>query len=227
MKSYPTIPVYDGSVMKDAYVFLKYDGSNLRFEWNIKRGWYKFGTRNRLFDENDKTFGSAIKLFKEKYCAPQFQDNVDFLGYKQGKYPDGSEISIERYLKDVYNAKRCIVFAEYFGKNSFAGQHNPSDKKDIKIIDLVVDNKGFMDPTEFIKFPLDRSPCVRHHDLTPEFAEQVKTDYFSSFECDFGTKIFEGVVCKGGSRHDRWMCKIKTQQWLDEVKKMPNWQTLI
>lgn len=221
MKSYPSIPLYDGSIMKDAYIFIKYDGSNLRFEWNNKRGWYKYGTRNRLFDENDKNFGQAIKLFHTKYVEPKLEDAI------QNAYTDGfkSEVSLTRYLHD-YKAKQCIVFCEFYDKNSFAGQHSNS-KKEIKIIDIIIDNKGFMDPAEFCKLPFDKAECPRHHDLTPEFAEQIRTGHFNSFECDFGTKIFEGVVCKGGKRHDRWMCKIKTKRWLDEVKKLPNWQNLL
>jgi hypothetical protein len=46
----------------EAYVFDKLDGSNLRFEWKRKGGWYKYGTRHRLFDATDPGFGSAIEL---------------------------------------------------------------------------------------------------------------------------------------------------------------------
>lgn len=203
MKSYPSISVYDGSTMKDAYVFVKYDGSNLRFEWNNKRGWYKFGTRNRLFDSNDPIFGGAISIFLNKY--------------------DG----IEKYFAKK-NTKKAIVFTEFFGRNSFAGKHCPSDKKDVVILDICLDNQGFMDLDEFLQLPIDRAECPFRRELTPEFAEQVRTGYFSSsLENDYGTKIFEGFVCKGGKKHDRWMCKIKTQQWLDEVRKLPNWKELV
>lgn len=42
--------------------FDKLDGSNLRFEWNKKQGWYKFGTRNRMFDRSDKVDVLEIRL---------------------------------------------------------------------------------------------------------------------------------------------------------------------
>jgi len=40
-----------------SYSFIKYDGSNLRFCWNRKRGWYKFGSRNVMIDKNTPILG--------------------------------------------------------------------------------------------------------------------------------------------------------------------------
>ena len=72
MKSYPSVASSRGSQFRafKAHVFDKIDGSNLRFEWSPKRGWYKFGTRKRLFDETDEVFGPAVRLWKETFAEP-------------------------------------------------------------------------------------------------------------------------------------------------------------
>jgi hypothetical protein len=67
MKAYPSIPRSTGMTFQEipnAYVFDKLDGSQIRVEWSRKRGWYKFGTRTRLFDQTDGQFGRAIPIFQ-------------------------------------------------------------------------------------------------------------------------------------------------------------------
>lgn len=62
MKHYPTIPktvIHD----VDVHVFDKLDGSNIRAEWNPKKGFYKFGSRKQLIDE-DTFLGKSIDLIK-------------------------------------------------------------------------------------------------------------------------------------------------------------------
>jgi hypothetical protein len=64
LKEYPAIPQSIGTAFRElpnAYVFDKVDGSNLRFEWSKKKGWHKFGTLSRLFDQSDWQFGRAIR----------------------------------------------------------------------------------------------------------------------------------------------------------------------
>lgn len=64
MKQYPSILGSKSAPLgKKVIAFYKYDGSNLRWEWSSKQGWYKFGTRTRLFDSTDPDFGKAIPLF--------------------------------------------------------------------------------------------------------------------------------------------------------------------
>lgn len=68
MKQYPSINSSNGQSFKEfvADVFDKLDGSNLRFEWSKKQGWYKFGTRHRLFDNTDPVFGWRFQGILEK-----------------------------------------------------------------------------------------------------------------------------------------------------------------
>ena len=70
IKHYPKINGICGDYIpwgEECICFNKLDGSNLRFEFSFKGGWYKFGTRNRLFDKSDKDYGQAIDLFTKKY----------------------------------------------------------------------------------------------------------------------------------------------------------------
>ena len=64
MKQYPHIVGPSKAPREHCIAFYKYDGSNVRFEWSKKRGWYKFGTRTQLIDENVEIFGQAIPVFK-------------------------------------------------------------------------------------------------------------------------------------------------------------------
>ena len=66
MKQYPEISGSNKApIGAQCLAFVKYDGSNLRWEWSPKKGWYKFGTRTRLFDHTDEIFGEAIPLFQD------------------------------------------------------------------------------------------------------------------------------------------------------------------
>lgn len=71
MKEYPKILGSERIPLNEECIaFDKLDGSNLRFEYSKKQGWYKFGTRRRLFDHTDPDFGSALEIFQRKYAEP-------------------------------------------------------------------------------------------------------------------------------------------------------------
>jgi hypothetical protein len=196
MKTYPKIEyLTDKFIGKKFWAFDKLDGSNLRFEWNKKRGWYKFGTRKTMISEIDPNFGSAIPLFLEKYG-----DDLESIFRK--KYP---------------TAQSVIVFGEYLGDNSFAGQHLQTDKKDIILFDVNLYKKGFINPQEFIDNfgHLDIPKLVYNDIFDLEFVESIKINNYN---------LKEGVICKGINKTKGedliWMTKIKTNQWLESVKKL-------
>src|SRR4051812_37683249 len=100
MRDYPSI-VGSGLAPKGehCHVFVKYDGSNLRYEWTKKNGWWKFGTRKRLFDRTDPVFGLAIDVFLDKYAG-----------------------ELERIFKSdkaFRGVNEFTVFCEWFGMHSF------------------------------------------------------------------------------------------------------------
>lgn len=197
MKSYPSIAGSSRAPRKPCIAFNKYDGSNLRAEWSRKTGWTKFGTRKRLFDESDPDFGSAIPLFHETMA-------------------DGL---IDIFKKKYRDDQQITVFMEFFGPNSFAGKHEPADPKELILIDVSLYKKGLIAPREFVK-NFDSVPSaevIYEGNLNEVFIEAVRNGEYP---------VVEGVVCKGGSGHDLWMCKIKTNEYLKKLKEVfnSNWK---
>lgn len=205
MKDYPTIPQSIGTDFREipnAYVFDKLDGSNLRFEWSKKRGWYKFGTRRRLFDETDWQFGRALPQFRKTLAEP-----------------------LEKIFRDR-RWESCIVFCEHWGPNSFAGNHHspgPSPQKPLDpdesmrndLIDVAPHKQGILGPAEFLKLfgDLPSAKFLGRFNWTRGFVERVWNEEIEGI-------TFEGVVGKSGDgkSHDRVCAKAKTKRWIDAVK---------
>ena len=116
------------------------------------------------------------------------------------------------------NEREIIVFGEYFGLNSFAGRHEDEEKK-IVAFDILVGHKlrKFVNPKDFIKLMenvVEIPRVVYKGNLNEEFIKNVREDKFNTFE---------GVICKGTQSAGNasggiWMCKIKTQRYLDSLK---------
>lgn len=203
MKSYPSIEGSSKDPREMCYSFCKYDGSSMRSEWSPKRGWYKFGTRNCMTDENDVIFGRGVKLFKEKYAG------------------DLEKVfKSEKFFRGVQSV---VVFFEFFGEKSFAGMHFPEEQKwDVVLFDVSPHKKGIIGPKEFVDLfgHLKVAELINVGNLNEELIESVKNgtlDCESKYEVK--TPIPEGIVCKGGSGKDLWMCKIKTSKYRDELRK--------
>lgn len=196
MKSYPKIEYYNkGLFGSHCYSFDKIDGSNLRFEFNRKRGWYKFGTRNNMMDRSYLEFGSGIDIFIEKY-------NEDLL-----------RIFTDKYKK----VESFVVFGEYVGEGSFAGQHLPG-KKDVILFDVNQYKRGFIPPDEFIRNfgHLDIPRIIYEGPYTTDLIEDVKSNIYN---------LNEGVVVKGTSKSKKsgesiWSVKIKTVEWIKKVENL-------
>jgi hypothetical protein len=187
MKYYPTIEKFRKGKLR-LHTFDKLDGSNLRFEWSKKRGWYKFGTRSRLFDQTDEVFGPAIPLFMESLSEPLGRICTD-----------------QRW-------QSAIVFAEFWGKLSFAGLHVPEDPKFLTPFDVVMDKKGFLPPKEFVKLFGEFGPnYLGDINWTPGFVEDVLMNRIEGL-------TFEGVVGKTYVGKRLVMYKAKTGNWVDKVK---------
>lgn len=193
MKAYPSIPNVSGFIGNPCIAFYKYDGSNLRAEFNRKSGWHKFGTRTRLFDKSDPDFGSAIEIFNRVYA-----EDLENLFKKE---------------KLLRNAQSIIVYMEFFGANSFAGQHKESDPKELILFDINVHKQGILSPNDFLDIfgHLKVAKVIYQGNLTQGFVNQVRNNEIDGLR--------EGVICKGGFSHKLWMCKIKTLSYLEELKK--------
>lgn len=200
MEEYPSIGGSNKAPHQECIAFYKYDGSNLRFEWTKKQGWHKFGTRTRLFDASDEVFGKAIFIFLAD-LAPK----------------------LEKIFKECYrDIPKITVFCEFFGSRSFAGIHHPNDIHKLVLLDVKLYKKGFISPREFVNVFCEELPenlvaqVIYEGILNKEFIEDVRIGKYP---------VYEGVVCKGGSGHKLWRCKIKTNRYKsDLICRFENWQ---
>lgn len=210
MKQYPSIPHWNQGIWGEpVFAFNKYDGSNIRFEWNKKRGWYKFGTRKVLLDPNSRPLGAAVGLFMDKYAEDL-----------ERKFTDD---------KEMRKQQRFLAFCEFIGENSFAGIHNDEDKHDVILFDVNQHNKGLLPPKEFLKKfgDLHIAEVVYNGNYNKEFVNKIKTNTLEGYD------LHEGVVCKGSRTTKRknqelvWMCKVKTNEWIRKVRERLGEQTLL
>jgi hypothetical protein len=192
MKSYPSI---SKEIRHDIYIYAfgKIDGSNIRAEWNSKKGFYKFGTRTQLTDEKTMPFGRAIPLLREKYEA------------------DLTKVFREQGWKDA------MCFFEYWGPSSFAGNHNFEEKMDITLIDVNPYKQGILFPADFIRLfgHLDIPKVCYEGYVTTELFDHVKQSTLEGMP-------FEGVVCKGADDNLTKMpvmFKVKSRAWLEKLKE--------
>lgn len=191
MKHYPSIAK---EVRHDSYIYAfdKLDGSNIRAEWNSKKGFYKFGTKNQLMDESAKPFGVAIQLIKEKYAAD---------------------------LAKIFNAQNwrdVICFFELWGPSSFAGTHNFAEPLTVTLFDANPYKQGILEPKEFIKYfgHLDIPKVLYEGKVSTELFDMVKQSTLPGM-------TLEGVVCKGASDSKARMpvmFKIKSKAWLNKLR---------
>lgn len=123
MKSYPSISTEIKRTK--VFVFDKLDGSNIRVEWSSKQGFYKFGSRTQLMNENHPVLGEAVTLIHEK----------------------------EELLSSIFSARkweRVVAFFEFYGENSFAGSHENEEHK-VTLIDVNVYKRGMLEPAYFVE----------------------------------------------------------------------------
>lgn len=196
MKQYDSIEYYGSNWGLPIIAFDKPDGSNLRFEYSKKRGFYKFGTRGMMIDESHETFGFAVTLFQEKYTL---------------------ELDKIFRSKDYRDILSFVCFAELVGTKSAFGQHEfGNDVFDIILFDVDRYKKGMVPPKTFVKDfgPLGIPRVVYEGNLNKELVARVKKNEFG---------LSEGVICKGVTQTKKGMdslyyCKIKTDDWFERLR---------
>ena len=202
MVRYPSIVgMHQSNVIgQPCIAFEKYDGSNLQFSWDQNQGWHRSGTRKRTVEPDNPLFGSAIKMFQDKYA-------------------DGIINSVRRH-KEYRNAKSLTAFCEFYGDNTFSGLHVASDEKRLKLFDILIDEK-FVLPRDFVYHfgELDIATVLYEGEFSKAFVDRVRA---GEFDCGEGV-VAKGVTKtqrrKGKTEQDVWMVKIKTQSWLDELQR--------
>lgn len=203
MKEYPHIQGSKKAPHEPCIAFCKYDGSNLRAEWTKKRGWYKFGSRTQMIDEKTPNLGEGIAVFQAKYGDALAKVLTD--------------------SKDYRNRESAIAFFEFFGGHSFAGIHVAGDPKDVILFDMNIHKLGILGPAEFRSSfgHLDIPEIVYEGNLNEEFKESVRTGAIGfTSQRQIKNKIWEGVVCKGGSGHKLWMAKVKTDAYRQALQEL-------
>jgi hypothetical protein len=205
MLQYPSIfGVKQSPIGENCIAFYKYDGSNLRFEWNKKNGWNKFGSRTQMIDAKTPIFNLGIEMFQDCMGAEIIYRLKDSEG------------------KNFNNLQKITAFAEFFGLNSFAGTHLEEDEKFLKLFDIFLFKKGFIPPKDFVSI-FDgfehRSQVVYQGNLNQPFIASVRNNTLPDIS------LFEGVICKGVNKNMKtqhhgnlWMTKIKTISYLDRLK---------
>ena len=192
VKTYPSISYATESHLP-IVAFDKLDGSNIRAEWTNKKGFHKFGTRNRLVDATDPLFGRAPGLVLAKYGDP-----------------------LGKALKDA-GYDRAMCFFEFWGPSSFAGMHNLEEQQTVTLFDIAPFGQGILEPERYLKIvedgQLDHAKVLYVGSCTENFIQNVRE----------GTLIgmtFEGVICK--AKNDKKtkmpvMFKQKSRAWLDKL----------
>jgi len=199
MLSYPSIEGSSKAPLgKPCIAFYKYDGSNLRFEWQRKgRQWMKYGTRTQLFNASTPTFGPAISVFH----GTASEDMAAAIG----------DQVVTRVTKKYPSMERIIAFCEWFGPKSFAGIHTDEAKDmELRLIDVSLYKKGFMPPREFVKTFGSMRECAQviyEGNLNRTFIDDVRKGVYP---------VWEGVVAKG----EDFMVKIKTDAYFKKLNEV-------
>jgi hypothetical protein len=204
--AYPKIPNTLDCPLKQCIAFEKYDGTNIHWTFQPNEGWQEYGVRRDRYSINT----TGVRAFEEAH--PELAD-VHKLWDQDSK--------LEDFLNGnpKYNtAKEIIVFTEYFGPNSFAGQHNSKDEKQLVIFDIQVDG-NIIPPDQFVEdfkqFNIAR--IVFQGKFSGQLFVDVRKGKYD---------VKEGVVVKGIYSNQVYMAKIKTEAYLERLKNefQDNWK---
>ena len=190
MKAYPSIKQFRADRHADfvGHTFAKHDGSNLRFEWSRKQGWFRFGSRRRLLEREHPSFGKSMAMFESGFAE-----------------------AFERFATDN-NHDSMVVYCEFWGPESFAGEHEADDDHVLTPIDVAIYKKGLLATDSFVekfggKFDLG---YLGEQTWDGQFVDSVRASTFEGMS-------FEGVVGKTGNGHQRKAIKLKSKAWVEKV----------
>jgi hypothetical protein len=181
--------------------FEKYDGSNLRFFWDQKRGWHSSGTRYRWFQAATPTFGPAVEQFQRQFARGILEAHCRFKEYR--------------------GVREVVAFCEFFGPGTFAGLHAEGGPNQLVLFDVYLPGRGFVPPKDFVAHfgHLRTARVVYEGPFSRPFIEDVRAGKYP---------VGEGVVAKGlhscrqrkcQAGQEVWMAKVKRRAWLDELAR--------
>jgi len=225
---YPKMPDSTGCMLKRCVAYEKLDGTNIHWCWNRKDKFYAFGTRRDRFPLTsvgedafkkahpglEEVVSSFVDCGKHRHLAHLLDD------FFSGEHKGSSDFVPTHFPKKNYSLSEVVVFTEFFGEKSFAGQHEKDDHKDHYLIDIQVDGK-LLSPEQMECDLHDFRWCMPRimyrGKFTGDFVERVRKGHY---------KVDEGVVCKGVVGGEVYMCKIKTDSYLESLKTKfkDNWK---
>ena len=219
MKHYDSIPsIFESGELKGEMVwgFNKLDGQNFVATFKTKNNcFWPFGSRTRTVDENDLQFGDAVRWFRT-YHYPEILTKIIKDHWKKG---------------DVFQGVDEITFVfEWYGPNSFAGQHDFMDfaNGDVRLalIDVFLKKKGYMEPKTFYELFKDSGveipDLIYKGPLDSEIIEKIQKNDWTQPDAEF-PNVKEGVVFKRSTLlkgQRRPSVKVKTKWWLDKLHSM-------
>lgn len=192
MKSYPSI----SSIIQmglPIYGFDKIDGSNIRAEWNKKRGFYKFGSRKRLLSDEHPILSKAQGLIVEQ------QDTV-------------AKICEKNRWESI------ILFYEFAGPNSSFGNHIETDDHNVYLIDANPYKRGILPPREFLDSfgDMNHAPLLYQGNCNNTLLDSVRNGTLEGMGS-------EGIVCKTkGKGNTILMFKLKRESWYLRLREHCN-----
>jgi hypothetical protein len=216
---YPKMTDSKNCPLKKCWAYEKLDGTNIHWCWNQKDKFYAFGTRRDRFPlttDGERDFNVAHPGLEEVVSTflggPIIEKLDDVLMREYGRY--------FLNLNKSDPISEIILFTEFRGPRSFAGQHQREDKKTHYLIDVQVDGK--MLPPGKLRWDFygisDWMPkLVYNGKFTGDFVEKVRKGHYN---------VDEGVVIKGVVDSEVYMCKVKTDAYMERLKVQfkSNWK---
>lgn len=201
---YAKIPDSSEYPLKQCIMFEKYDGTNIHWLW--RNQFTHFGVRRNRYALNE----DGVREFTNEHR--ELAGLVDVF--------DAKLRPIEAYLASKYADQEVVLFTEYFGEHSFAGEHDARDEKHLILFDCSVDGE-LLPPDRFLgEFAamqgVRTARVVYRGAYNGSVSDRVREGKFN---------VAEGVVikgCVGGKIH---MAKIKTIEYQKRLKERfgTNW----
>jgi len=126
-------------------------------------------------------------------------------------FEDGFAETFERFATDGKHDS-MIVYCEFWGPKSFAGEHEVNDDHVLTPIDVAIYKQGLLATDGFVeKFGADFDlGYLGVQAWDQPFVDAVRWSTFDGMS-------FEGVVGKSGSGHQRKAIKLKSKAWVEKV----------
>lgn len=197
---YPKIPENSDKFHGKCIAFEKYDGTNLHWKWDPEEGWLGFGTRRTHFYLTREGIKDFTKEHTELADAPHI--------FNEGLR---DKLTMFFCIGSALRLHNITVFTEFYGVNSFAGNHDANDEHKLILIDVMINGK--LIPPELFTQSYSQfgiAQVVYTGKYSGQFAEDVRKGKYS---------VNEGVVVKGVVDNEVFMTKIKTNDYLRRLRQ--------